>query len=113
MPPRPANSHFGGCELDGLGVGEQVGWIGLPIADGAAQAQEHLSQVPQGLFLRTVGPKERGQRAAPVGAVRLDGQVGQQGQDLLRLLELHHGLPVHQHTRGAKQRQRQPRRGQY
>ena len=56
--------------------------------------------------LGPVGPQQPGQRLAPVGAVGLHGQVGQQGAHLVGM-ESGDGFSVQGHLEGSQQGQRQ------
>lgn len=83
-----------------------MGWIGFLIADHATQTGESLAQILMGLLFALVGPKKRHQHAAQMRSMGFHGQVGQQGQHLLRL-RAHHDRPVHQHLRRTEKVQHQ------
>jgi len=85
----------GGIELDGISAGEEEGGLGVAvvgwcvvsrpraISNRPTQVGEDASQVGAGGSIGPVGPEYGGDGTALVRAVRLHGQVGQQGADLI------------------------------
>ena len=66
-------------EGDGLGGDNQKRWLVLPVMDGLSQFQQSLRQIASRFRIQRIGPKQAGQRFAPVGMVAFYGQIGQQG----------------------------------
>jgi hypothetical protein len=92
----------GGIKLDGVGGdGQERGR--LLVAQGAAQGQQRLA-------LGQVGPQQPDQRLTAMRAIRLHGQVGQQGTDLV-VLERSDGFPIALQLIGPQKVHTQARHG--
>ena len=75
-----------------MGAGDKQEWdagqwiaAGLAIAQSAAEVRNGKTKAAERLLVRPLGPQQRGQLLARVFAVALDGQVGEEGAQVIRV----------------------------
>jgi hypothetical protein len=73
---------LGGVEKRGRPIGNVSGHT---ISDRGAQVGQRAPQIGAGRTFRPVGPQQPGQLLAAMGPIGFDGQIGQEGPDLVRL----------------------------
>ena len=76
----------------------------LTVWDGTPQMEKRLAQVLERRRLREIRPQQADQPAAPVAAMRLDGQVGQQRPHLV-VAEPGDRLTIQVSRKGPEQRE--------
>jgi hypothetical protein len=81
----------------------QEGWVGLLVAQFAAQLTKRPAQVSQGSAVILVGPEQSRNLFAALGAFMLGGKIGQQRPDLA-CRAIYKGLSIERDAKCAEQR---------